>query len=296
MTNVPLVLFLGLIFTLQNHLAKALERQGIEVFAQIKARLHKSGAPVEGGVKKPLIYTIGLVLNNTLFIWSVLAQPHGPPALFTSVYGMGLVFLMIYAAVVMKERLRAMEAWGAGLIVTGSLLIGLENLSRQGVDRFSMNLEGMFAALVLLVAAGLAGLILAGRAGSPGRSGRLNLTGLAFGAFAGSLGGLDPFLKGVGQNHGGDPSLIPHSLIGMVIFLASFGVGFLAFLITQVGFAKGARASILVPAYNATYVGLPVVLQSILLPGYGVYASTLLSLGLVIGGMVLMTGAGRRQG
>jgi hypothetical protein len=30
-----------------------------------------------------------VALNNTLFVWSTLAQPFGPPALFSSMFGIG---------------------------------------------------------------------------------------------------------------------------------------------------------------------------------------------------------------
>jgi drug/metabolite transporter (DMT)-like permease len=282
MTNTPLVILLGIISTIQTHLAKALERQGIEVFEQIKAKLQKTGQPVEGGIKKPIIYTIGFILNQVVFIWAVIAQPYGPPALFTSMFGIGLVFLMAYAAAVMKEKITRLETWGAAVIIAGTLVIGAENIFRQDADRFTMNLNGMFVALVVWTALGLIFIF------TTKRTRNLNHIGLAFGAFAGGLGGLDPFLKGVGQSHGGDPHIIPQNFVGMALFVASFVVGFLAFLVTQFGFAKKVRASMLIPAYNAAYVGLPVVLQFILLPNYAIYWTTILGVCLIIGGIILM--------
>lgn len=282
MTNIPLVILLGLISTLQTHLAKALERQGIEVFEQIKARLQGTGSQAPGGVKKPLIYTIGFALNHTVFLWAVLAQPYGPPALFSSMFGMGLVFLMIYAAVVLREPVTRREAAGAGLIVLGTLIIGAENVLRAGGDRFDMDLNAMFAVLAVWLVLGLTFLALASR------SRRLDLIALAYGLFAGGLGSLDPFLKGVGQSHGGHPALLPSSLIGAILFGASFVIGFLAFLVTQFGFARKVRASLLVPAYNVSFITLPVILQAFLLPKYELFWSTPLALGLIIGGIVRM--------
>ena len=139
MTNIPLVLFLGVLSSVQTHLAKALERQGIEIFEQIKARLEKSGHPLEGGLRKPVIYTAGLILNNTLFIWSTLAQPYGPPALFSSMFGMGLVFLIGYAAFVLKESITPRELAGAATIVAGTLIIGM--LETSSTRAFQMRQE-----------------------------------------------------------------------------------------------------------------------------------------------------------
>jgi len=282
MTNIPLVLLLGLISTLQTHLAKALERQGIEVFEQIKAKLQKTGQPVESGLKKPLIYTIGLFLNNTVFVWAVLAQPHGPPALFTSVFGMGLVFLMGYAALVLKEKISGRELLGAAAIVTGTLVVGFENISRPEADRFAMNLTPMLLALAVWLTLSLVFVLASLRTGS------LHPTALAFGLLAGGLGSLDPFFKGIGQNYGGQPGLLPSNVTGAIFFASSFVVGFLAFVTTQIGFARKVRASLLVPAYNAAFIGLPVVWQSFLLPGYRIAWGTATGLLLVIGGVVGM--------
>ena len=183
MTNIPLVLLLGIISTIQTHLAKALERQGIEVFEQIKAKLQRSGQPVEGGLKKPVIYTIGVALNNTLFIWATLAQPYGPPALFSSMFGVGLVFLMVYAAAVLKERITRREMAGAAAIVLGTLAIGYENIARADtMDRFTMDLDALFLALGIWLVLSLAFVVTASR------SRDLRLIALAFGLLAGGFG------------------------------------------------------------------------------------------------------------
>ena len=283
MTNIPLVILLGILSTIQTHLAKALERQGIEVFDQIKARVQKSeGMVVTGGLKKPLIYTAGLILNNTLFIWSTLAQPYGPPALFSSMFGIGLVFLMVYAALVLKERITLVELGGAVAIVTGTLFIGIDNISRAAMDRFTMDLSTLLVALgiwlllsLLFVFASL-------------RTSNLALIALAFGLLAGGLGSLDPFFKGVGQNYGGRSGLFPSNVTGTIFFVLSFGIGFLAFVVTQVGFARKVRASLLVPAYNAAFIGLPVLWQVLLLPAYRLSWLTGIGLLLVISGVLGM--------
>ena len=289
MPNIPLVLLLGIISTIQTHLAKALERQGIEVFEQIKAKLQRSGQPVEGGLKKPVIYTIGVALNNTLFIWATLAQPYGPPALFSSMFGVGLVFLMVYDAAVLKERITRREMAGAAAIVLGTLAIGYENIARADtMDRFTMDLDALFLALGIWLVLSLAFVVTASR------SSDLRMIALAFGLLAGGFGSLDPFFKGVGQNYGGPSGFLPSNAIGTVIFSASFVIGFLAFVVTQIGFAKKVRASLLVPAYNAAFIGLPVLWQVLLLPGYRLSWMTALGLALILAGVAAMQAIGRR--
>lgn len=267
-----------MLFSIQVHLAKALQRQGIEIFEQIKKR-----QVVQGGLRKPVIYTVGVILNNTLFIWSTLAQPYGPPALFSSMFGVGLVFLMIYAAVVLKESINRREVVGATAIILGTLAIGYENVLRgEMLDRFTMNLRAFF----LILGAWLTFSVLF--IFSANRSGNLKIMALAYGLLAGSLGGLDPFLKGVGQNYGGASAVIPATTLGNIIFVSSFVIGFLAFVITQIGFARKVRASLLVPAYNAAFIGLPVFWQLFLLPDYSLTILTALGLTLIIGGVAAM--------
>lgn len=282
MTNIPLVLILGILSTIQTHLAKALERQGIEVFEQIKAKLQKNEQAGAGGLKKPVIYTIGFILNSTLFIWSTLAQPYGPPALFTSMFGMGLVFLMGYAAFVLKETVTRRELTGAAAIVTGTLVIGFENISRPASDRFTMNLTALLMALGIWLTLSLVFVI------ASARTSNLRLIALAFGSLAGGLGSLDPFFKGVGQNYGGQSGILPSNVIGTIFFVSSFFIGFLAFVVTQFGFARKVRASLLVPVYNAVYIGLPVVWQAILLPGYKLTWLTLAGILLILVGVAIM--------
>lgn len=282
MSNIPLVIFLGILSTIQTHLAKALERQGIDVFRQIKAKLQKDGQHIQGELKKPIIYTIGIILNNTLFIWSTLAQPYGPPALFSSMFGVGLVFLLLYAALVLKEPITRLEIAGAAAILAGTLLIGIDNISQAGMDRHTMDLASMLVVLVVWLIISLVFIILTSRTGD------LNLVALAYGLLAGSLGSLDPFFKGVGQNYGGQSSLLPSTSIGTAFFAASFIIGFIAFVVTQVGFSRRVRASLLVPAYNAAFISLPLLWQTFLLPGFHLSWLSIAGLFLILAGVVTM--------
>jgi hypothetical protein len=287
MNNALLVIVLGILSTTQLHLAKAMQRQGIDIYDRIQARLKRTGEQVPRDAKKPAIYVAGVILNQVEFVYAILAQPYGPPALFTSMFGMGLVALMFYATLAMKESIGRLEAIGSGLIVVGTLTIGVENLWRQDYDRFQMDVRAMLA--VLLIVVGLAGLamVLVYKRGS------VNQIGLVFGLGAGALGGLDPFLKGVGQNLGGTPGFIPRTVPGMILFGSSFVIGFLAFATTQVGFARKARASVLVPAYDSAYIVLPILLQLFLLPSYRLYWTTVLGIGAIVLGIVLMRAFGR---
>jgi drug/metabolite transporter (DMT)-like permease len=280
--NVPLAILIGLISTTQLHLAKALERQGIEVFDRLHARIKKTGEQFEGDVKKPIIYTIGLILNNTIFIYAIIAQRYAPPAIYTSMFGVGLVFLMLYAWKVLEEKITLRHALGSLTIIIGTLILGVENILHQDVDRFDMSLTPTFILIAAFLTLGTIAMI------SSARTNKSHLIASIFGLFCGGYGSLDPFFKGIGQNISGQPGWIPDSWQGWVVFLPSFLIGFLSFALTQVAFAKKAPASVFVPVYNASYILLPVVLQVALLPTYTLYWSTYSGIALIILGIALM--------
>jgi drug/metabolite transporter (DMT)-like permease len=281
-TNVPLAILIGIISTIQLHLAKALERQGIEVFDQLRARIKKTSQQIDGDNKKPIIYTIGVVLNNTIFLYAIIAQRFAPPAIYTSMFGVGLIFLMIYAGKVLGERITRALLLGSGAILIGTLIIGLENIVRKDVDRFDMDTTPTLILIGAFIIVGTLAMI------TTVKTSKSHLIAGVFGIFCGGYGSLDPFLKGMGQNVSGSPGWIPESWQGWILFLPSFLIGFASFAFTQVAFAKKAPASVFVPIYNASYIVLPVVLQLILLPTYKLYWSTFSGMGLIIVGITLM--------
>lgn len=280
--NTWIAILIGILSTTQLHLAKALERQGIEVFEQLQRRLKKTGQNIESGIRKPILYTIGVTLNNTVFLYALIAQRHAPPAVYTSMFGMGLVFLMVYAAKVLKEQITRKQLAGAAAIIAGTMAIGIENILRDGYDRSNMALTPTLVLICVFLMIGILGIVLSSRTRQP------EAIAVTFGLFCGGCGALDPFLKGVAQNLGGRPEWIPASWLGWMIFAFSFVIGFVSFAVTQVGFAKNAPASLLVPTYNAGYILLPILLQLVLLPAYQLYWSTYAGITLIILGMALM--------
>jgi drug/metabolite transporter (DMT)-like permease len=114
--------------------------------------------------------------------------------------------------------------------------------------------------------------------------------GIFFGLFAGGMGGLDPFFKGMGQTLGTSPGFFPSSIDGWFIYLGSFLFGTVAFLLTQWGFARKSPASVLVPCYNSFYVIIPIMLYGVALPGYNVTPITIIGMILTVVGIILMQG------
>lgn len=277
-----LVILAGIVSTTQNHLAKALERQGIGTLSHLQARLRGQSSPGSAPGRTSLTYGLGLILNHTTFIYHLLVAPlGGTTALYTSMYGAGLVALLAYSRTVLKEKNTRTEIFGALAILIGTITIGVEGVLHPAPAMSNINLVEVTWALLALLG-GCLTLIVAGlRSGSP------NLLGLAFGMAAGICGALDPFLKGVGQTAGGS-RFLPQVAGGWIFLALSFFLGETAVVITQWGFIHGARASLLVPALDCAYVSLPVILQAILLPGYSLTILMTTALGLILLGVVLL--------
>lgn len=189
-----LVFLLGIVSTTQTHLAKALERQGIETWELLRACFWRSepdsGASLdsESSLRRkrlrhqPLICIIGLVLNHTTFLYHLLIALLGATVdLYTGMYGMGLVALLLYTAWVMKEAITRLQVAGAASILAGTLVIGLEVTVRPSLDMAQMSLPADVAAVLLLLGVCLA-VVVAGL-----RNGKPHLIGLAFGLAAGVL-------------------------------------------------------------------------------------------------------------
>lgn len=284
MNSTSIVILFGLISTIQLHIAKAMERQGIEIFDQIRAKLKKEKYELEEGesaLKKPAIYIVGLALNNTIFVYAMIANMFGPPAIFTSMFGIGLVALLFYSRFVLKEEIKPIEYVGALVLITGTVVVGIEGFFREAVNPAEIDVTLFFVVvgIYLVVMGALVIFSIVTR----------KAVALIFGLFAGGCGGLDPVFKQIGGTYGQETTgFLPASLIGWVIFLLSFGIASFAFLFTQWGFARKARASVLVPTYNSTYVGLPLVVYSLILPTFVLTGVTYAGLVLVIAGIVLM--------
>jgi hypothetical protein len=285
--NLWLILLLGIASTTQTHLAKAMERQGIETWDMIRARLRRSGDRFEGSNRKSIIYIAGLVLNHTTFLWHLLVAPlGGNTAQYTSMFGVGLLVLLAYSKWVLREPTSRQQSLGALFILSGTLVLGLEGLWRPQLDMGQMDLIATGLAVGFLLAVCLMLMVAGLRRGAP------RIIGLAFGLSAGTCGSLDPFLKAVGQTAGGG-HFLPGSGGGWIVLGLSFLLGETAVLITQWGFYRRARANVLVPALNSSYVAGPVLLQAFLLPGYSLVWTTGLGLVLIVAGFSLMRGFGR---
>ncbi len=272
------IIVLGLLFGIVNtmvlHLAKAMERHGIEIFSRKKTFKQKG--------KKPLIYIIGFALNNTVFIWQILGTTFASAAVFSSVFGLGLILLMLYSHYILHEEIKTPELIGALLIVIGTTLIGFLYII-EPPEAGVINYPNFF---ILLIFISVIFTILISYSWKT----KIGIA-LIFGAVAGTFGGMDNVFKRMGLSS----SNFLEAFAGVfrleilsIIFVISFFLGLLALTLTQIGFAKGADASKLVPMYNSLYITGPVIFELIIIEGATVSIGIILSIIVIIGGVFLM--------
>jgi drug/metabolite transporter (DMT)-like permease len=262
--EISMCLLFGLIGTITLHLAKALERHGIDLFNRKMSRQEKG--------KKPLIWFIGFGLNNTQFIWQLIGNSFAPAGVYVSVFGIGLVIVLLYSVRILKEEMTKWDWMGSCLIMVGTLLVGFLLFNRPEIVAPAINYEA-FTILMISSAIVLTSLL----AFSYWRKTAISLF---FGLVAGSCGAIDNILKHSGLQ------------VGYLWILAvSFVIGFLAFLITQWGFANKADASKLVPAYNSSYIIIPVLFEAVIIvsPFTQIQPLQLLAIAIIILGVVCMT-------
>ena len=272
------IIVLGLLFGIVNtmvlHLAKAMERHGIEIFSRKKTFKQKG--------KKPLIYIIGFALNNTVFIWQILGTTFASAAVFSSVFGLGLILLMLYSYYILHEEIKTPELIGALLIVIGTTLIGFLYII-EPPEAGVINYTNFF---ILLIFISVIFTILISYSWKT----KIGIA-LIFGAVAGTFGGMDNVFKRMGLSS----SNFLEAFAGVfrleilsIIFVISFFLGLLALTLTQIGFAKGAEASKLVPMYNSLYITDPVIFELIIIEGATVSIGIILSIIVIILGVFLM--------
>lgn len=265
MTNSAIAIACGIMGSVLFHLAKGMQRHGIDAVAFLLSRAGSRRRTSAGHVA---LYMTGFVLNNSLGLFAILANRYAPSSYFTSMFGSGLIVLMLYARFALKETLHPLQYGGALVLGLGTALLGIDGSVRPELTMARINLFS--AGLVTVGALLLAALLIA----HARRARNSAMLGAAWGLAVGLAASLDPLLKGVGQNLGTAGRFLPSRPLGWIIFLGSFAFATLSFAASQWVFSRGVRASLLVPSQSFAYIVFPVLFQSLALPGFKMTALT----------------------
>lgn len=270
--------FIGIIATTQIHISKGLQKYGIDALRPEKDRKHS----VDHQRGRKIAYFSGIILNNLAFLWVLVANLYAPTSYYTSMFGFGLVVLMLFSEYILHEKHTVLQHLGAFIIAGGTILIGLSRSTNEvpPMSAVELNTVLRFLAIYFPLNFLLLGLALKLR--------WQRTLGVLFGTLTGCAAAMDPILKGIGQSFGTNIQLIPHTTVGWIIFLASFLFGAIAFSFTQIGFYKHARASTLVAFHNITLILNPLLLLKLSLPGFSLTRLQVTGVLVVVAGIALM--------
>jgi drug/metabolite transporter (DMT)-like permease len=219
-----------------------------------------------------------------MIAWILLANKYAPPSYFTSVFGIGIIALLLYARLVLHEIITAFNYFGMALIVIGTVILGVESIPRASLSMAEADLTMLLVIIVGYMLLSVACVVIMLKISHP------YLIGVSFGLFTGGAASLDPVLKGVAQNLGGIPGYMPSTMEGWCIFFLSFIFASASFIGTQWGFMKNSPASIQVPVGSSVYVCFPIIIQGITLPGFDITLFTIAGMLLVVVGILFLTG------
>lgn len=236
-------MMIGVLGTSVIHVSKGLMRHGIST--------HSRGA-----------YSAGVLMNFTNPLWVIIANRFAPTVFYTSMYGLGLLPLLLFSRVILQEHLSRRQYRGIAIIVVGTLLIGVGNLLGGKPSLYGANLRTLllFAAAWTLGAPLLSRLI---------RRKAVRVQEYVFGVAAGGLAALEAVIKGVAQAGPLGSTFLPQTPLGWWLFGSSFIGAAGAFGMIQWSYFRRCRASMMGSLYDVAYVMLPLVLTALLVEGGG---------------------------
>ncbi len=242
MPEIPaLTLLFGLLATTSLHLARALTRQGIDTF--------KLKANVEKRKKKSAIWMIGFTLNNIVTVFMILGLMFGPATIYNSVFGLGLIVLLLYAYYIMDEKISRREILGAALITIGTVGIGIIAIF-YSTETPTILYDSFFTSIYILLPI-TAIIIVIGYIYH-------KFTLILFAPISGIIAAIGSDLMYVGNLDGG---FSPYPSILLPIYVIGGALGVVSFLLSQLAFYRGAHASIFVPLFNGLYIFTPFVYE-----------------------------------
>ena len=273
-------LLFGVIFSNILHLAKAMEKHGLTIL--LSKEEGKKDLSFKEKAKKSPIYIIGLILNNTVFVWQFIGVSFSSAAVFSSMFGTGLIILMLYSHYILEEKIIKPELIGAFTIMAGTIMIGvLHIINPPPNENF---IYSRFYIVLIVIAITFTALIIFSAKKRIG-------VAIIFGSIAGTFGGMDNIFKRMSFQDmdlleiiEGVFTLNPISYI----FLFSFIVAGLAFFLTQVGFGLNADASKLVPMYNSFYICAPIFIELIIVENATLSIAKIIAIGIIIVGIFIM--------
>jgi len=273
--NLWLAITLAIIGSTNMNVGKAIQKWKVKVLAEGRRVL----APENR--RDFLIWCAGVGLTaSCTAIFSLALNNTDKPSLVSSMNGVGLIGLVLFAWLVLKERVGLQEMGGAGFVFAGTTLMGyFEKPLDLGGE---VNLQGfLFIAPLLLLVFGPA-------AYASWRTHKLH--GVTFGVLVGVLMGTAVILGKMALVAAG------HSFWGQMAnpypymaLLAGLG----ALILTQLAFWRS-TAMVVVPTINSVMILTPAVVEYFTF-GRALKAPQFVGMAAIVAGVVLLTATEKQE-
>ncbi len=231
------------------------------------------------------IWLIGVITTTaSAGLYSYAMKLTEKPSTISSLVGIGLIALVIFAWLVLKEKIGFREIIGCALVVVGTTVLAAFDVPMEDPEKFVLSSLLLYIAIVLAVFGVLVVYTLTTK----------KLHGVIFGSLAGALIGIGMFIADIALVESGGSFL--GQLKNPYPYVALF-TGASALALTQVAFLR-ARAVVVVPCINSFTILLPMLLEFLI---YNINLSFPQYLGIIVlipGVVVLSTtsaGAGELE-
>jgi drug/metabolite transporter (DMT)-like permease len=189
---------------------------------------------------------VGLTTGASV-LFSLALKYTDKPSTVSALNGIGLIGLVVFAWLVLRERVGTREVGGAALIIAGTAILGVFDVPEPTAQRF--DLRGFLLCSVVLIS------VLCGLAVYSWRTRRWH--GLVFGSLAGSMIGTSMVLGDMALAGAGN-DIFRQFLTPWVYLALLVGTGALA--CTQLAFWRS-TAMVVVPTINSFVIFTPAIIQ-----------------------------------
>jgi hypothetical protein len=223
-----------------------------------------------------------MLMNFTNPLWVIIANRFAPTVYYTSVYGVGVISLLVFSHCVLGERITRRRFLGAAVVAVATVLIGVgQGMVADTAGGISENLPVLLFAAAWLVAAPIVAAVVRGVG--------ISKQEIVFGALGGGLASLDAVIKGIAQSGPAGRSFLPTEPVAWLLFALSFLGAAGAFGMIQWSYVRQCRASMMGASYSVTYVALPLLVGAGLGNSGGLSILQVIGLLGLAGGMMLVS-------
>jgi drug/metabolite transporter (DMT)-like permease len=251
------------------NIGKGMQKWKVKVWAQKKKIFTKQHLP------DFLLWCVGLLLTaSAMPLLSLAMKFTDKTGMVSAMNGVGLIGLVLFAWLVLKEKIGWQELIGAAMVISGSMLIKFFDVKVEGGQHYSLDRFLMVVAVIVVVLATAAVW-----------SWKTNkLFGLVFGSISGTCVGVAMILADMALVKSGNDFW--GQLLNPYPYFA-FILGVAATVFSNVAFWR-ARAMVVIPTFNSMVMLSPLMIEFFT---FGVTLQPMQYVGVLtsVAGVVLLT-------